>query len=65
VTRERVQTLSRLARERFARHAKWFAAFAERGRVSELAGAHHLFLSHPRDVLAQIAAFISSLPETP
>jgi hypothetical protein len=54
-----------LARERFARHAKWFAAFAERGRVSELAGAHHLFLSHPRDVLAQIEAFISSLPETP
>jgi len=65
VVREQVQTLYRLARERFARHAKWFEAFAVRGRVSELAGAHHLFLSHPREVLEQIEAFLSSLRETP
>jgi pimeloyl-ACP methyl ester carboxylesterase len=63
--RERVATLYRLARERFERHAKWFAAFAERGRVSELAGAHHLFISNPRDVLQQIDAFASSLRATP
>jgi non-heme chloroperoxidase len=65
VVRERVQTLYRLARERFARHAKWFEAFAERGRISELAGAHHLFISNARDVLEQIEAFMSSLPEKP
>lgn len=63
--RARVENLYRLARERFGRHAKWFEAFAERGRTSEIAGAHHLFISHPRDVLQQIEAFMSSLPETP
>ena len=68
VVRERVDTLYRLARQRFARHAKWFAEFAEfadRGRASEISGAHHLFLSNPRDVLEQIEAFMSSLPKTP
>lgn len=60
--RERVQTLYRLARERFARHAKWFESFAERGRVSELSGAHHLFITHPADVLREIQVFVSSLP---
>jgi hypothetical protein len=44
---EAVKTLHRLARERFARHAKWFEALAEKGRVTELSGAHHLFISHP------------------
>ena len=63
--RDRVETLFRLARERFARHAKWFGAFAQRGRVSEISGAHYLFLSHPREVLQQIDAFLSSLPATP
>jgi pimeloyl-ACP methyl ester carboxylesterase len=63
--RERVETLYRLARERFGRHAKWFTAFAERGRVSELAGAHHLFISNPQDVLQQIDAFVSSLRARP
>jgi pimeloyl-ACP methyl ester carboxylesterase len=59
--RERVQTLHRLARERFARHAKWFAGFADRGGVAEISGTHHLFISNPREVLEQIDAFVSSL----
>jgi pimeloyl-ACP methyl ester carboxylesterase len=63
--RERVETLYRLARERFARHAKWFGAFAERGRVSEISGAHHLFVSHPDEVVRQIDEFVASLPATP
>jgi hypothetical protein len=54
-----------LAHERFARHAKWFEAFAERGRVTELSGAHHLFLSNPREVLQQIDGFMSSLTAVP
>lgn len=61
--RERVQTLFRLARERFGRHAKWFSTFAEQGRVEELSGAHHLFISHPHEVLQHIEAFVSSPPE--
>jgi non-heme chloroperoxidase len=59
--RDRVQTLFRLSRERFARHAKWFGELAERGRVVELAGPHHLFLSHPREVLQEIETFATSL----
>ena len=62
---EAVKTLHRLARERFARHAKWFEAFAERGRVTELSGAHHLFISNPREVLQLIDGFMSSIPATP
>jgi pimeloyl-ACP methyl ester carboxylesterase len=58
---ERVTTLYRLTRERFAAHAKWFQGFAENGRVSELAGAHHLFISHAAEVLEQVNAFASSL----
>ncbi len=65
VVRERVQTLFRLARERFERHAKWFQAFAERGRVLELSGAHHVFITNPREVLHEIEVFVSSLPERP
>jgi hypothetical protein len=60
-----VKTLYRLARERFARHAKWFEAFAETRRVMELSGAHHLFISHPREVLQQIDGFMSSIVATP
>jgi non-heme chloroperoxidase len=62
---EAVKTLHRLAHERFARHAKWFEAFAERGRVTQLSGAHHLFISHPREVLQQIDGFMSSIATTP
>jgi non-heme chloroperoxidase len=56
-----VEALYRLARERFARHAKWFETFAERGRVTELSGPHHLFVSNPREVLQQLDEFMSSL----
>ena len=63
--REKVQTLFRLARERFARHAKWFGVLAERGRVVELSGAHHLFLSNPPEVLQEIETFAASLPRRP
>jgi pimeloyl-ACP methyl ester carboxylesterase len=61
VVRERIETLYRLARERFGRHAKWFQAFAERGRVSELSGAHHLFITNPGDILREIDMFMASL----
>ncbi|MGH9384348.1 MAG: alpha/beta fold hydrolase [Vicinamibacterales bacterium] len=60
-----VERLYVLARERFRRHAQWFEAFAERGRVSEISGEHHLFLSHARAVLQQIQDFMSSLSERP
>jgi pimeloyl-ACP methyl ester carboxylesterase len=59
--RERVEKLYQLTRERVRNHEKWFEAFAERGRVVELSGAHHLFISSPREVIEQIDAFMSSL----
>jgi len=64
-TRGRVETLYELTRVRFARHAKWFRNFAERGRVTEISGAHHLFLSNPGDVAQQIEGFVMSLPVRP
>jgi non-heme chloroperoxidase len=63
--RERVEKLYPLERENVARHAKWFAAFAERGRVAELSGGHDLFVRNPHDVLQQIEAFVSSLQQKP
>ncbi len=63
--RERVGKLYLLARERFDRHAKWFGGFAERGRVSEIAGPHHLFLTHSRQVLEQIDTFVTGLAKQP
>lgn len=59
--RERVEKLYQLTRERFARHANWFKMFAPQGRVTEMSGVHHLFLSHPSEVVQQIEAFVSSL----
>jgi alkanesulfonate monooxygenase SsuD/methylene tetrahydromethanopterin reductase-like flavin-dependent oxidoreductase (luciferase family) len=61
--RERVEKLYQLTRARVRNHEKWFEAFAERGRVVELSGAHHLFISSPREVLEQIDAFMSSLAD--
>jgi pimeloyl-ACP methyl ester carboxylesterase len=61
--RERVEKLYALTRERVRNHAKWFAAFAEQGRVVELSGTHSLVISNPREVLEQIEAFVSSLAE--
>ncbi len=63
--RERVEKLYQLTRERVRNHEKWFQAFADRGRVVELSGAHDLIISNPRDVLQQIEAFVSSLQEEP
>ena len=59
--RKRVETLYPLERENVARHAKWFAALAERGRVSELSGGHDLVVGNPREVLEQIDAFVDRL----
>jgi pimeloyl-ACP methyl ester carboxylesterase len=59
--RERVEKLYQLTRERVRNHEKWFEALAKRERVVELSGAHHLFISNPREVVAQIDTFVSSL----
>ena len=63
--RERVEKLYLLTRDRVHKHEKWFEAFAERGRVVELSGTHDLIISNPSEVLQQIEAFVSSLPERP
>ena len=63
--RERVEKLFLLTRERVRKHAKWFEAFAERGRVVELSGTHDLIVSNPRQVLEEIQTFLASLPERP
>ena len=62
VIRERVEKLFELTRARVSKHEKWFAAFAEGGRVVELSGPHNLIVSSPREVVQQIEAFITSLP---
>jgi non-heme chloroperoxidase len=63
--RERVEKLYLLTRQRVRNHEKWFEAFAERGRIVELSGTHHLIISNPREVLQQIESFVSSLPKSP
>jgi pimeloyl-ACP methyl ester carboxylesterase len=60
--REGVEKLYLLTRARVSKHERWFAAFAERGRVAELSGTHDLIVSNPREVLQQIESFVSSLP---
>jgi non-heme chloroperoxidase len=59
--RGRVEKLYQLTRARFEGHANWFKIFAPQGRVTEISGAHHLFLSHPSEVVRQIEAFVSLL----
>jgi non-heme chloroperoxidase len=61
--RERVEKLYPLERENVARHAKWFAGFAERGRVVQVSGGHDLFVSNPREVVDQIEAFVTSVAQ--
>jgi hypothetical protein len=61
--RERFEKLYQLTRERVRHHEEWFETIAERGRVVELSGTHHLLISNPREVLNQIQAFVSSLAE--
>jgi hypothetical protein len=56
--RERVEKLYGLQRARIESHIKWFRQFAPQGRVEEIAGPHHLFISHPKEVLAHIEAFV-------
>jgi pimeloyl-ACP methyl ester carboxylesterase len=63
--RERVEKLYLLTRERVRNHEKWFEAFAERGRVVELSGTHHLIISNPGEVLQQIDIFMASLRPRP
>jgi len=58
--RERVEKLYGLQRARVENHMKWFEKFAGRPRIVEINGAHHLFLSHPREVLQQIDAFMAA-----
>jgi hypothetical protein len=41
-----------------------FEALAEGARVTELSGAHHLFISNPPEVLQQIDGFMSSIAAT-
>jgi pimeloyl-ACP methyl ester carboxylesterase len=61
--RERVDKLFALERARASAHMKWFEGFAPGARIVEISGAHHLFVSNPREVLEQIDAFMSSLPK--
>jgi hypothetical protein len=65
VLRERAEKLCLLTRERVRNHVTWFQRFAERGRAVELSGTHDLIVSNSREVLDQIEAFVSSLPEEP
>ena len=58
--RDGVEQLYRLTRDRVSHHEQWFESFAERGRVVELSGTHDLIVSNPREVLAQIEAFVSA-----
>ena len=60
--RQNVETLFELARARFRRHTQWFQAFAgQQSRVSEMSGAHHLFITNAPDVLREIDDFVSAL----
>jgi pimeloyl-ACP methyl ester carboxylesterase len=59
--RQSVERLFPLTRARFEGHARWFKAFAEQPSIVEIAGAHHLFFSNPREVLQHVDAFVSSL----
>jgi pimeloyl-ACP methyl ester carboxylesterase len=63
--KERIDRLYLLNRENVARHEKWFAAFAEQGRIAEVSGGHDLFIANPREVLKQIDTFVSSLTAVP
>lgn len=58
----KVEEVFLIARKRLAGHAEWFQALAESSsRVVEVPGQHHLFISHPAKVKAEIGAFASML----
>jgi non-heme chloroperoxidase len=63
--RARIETLYPLERENVARHARWFTAFAELGRVAELSGGHDLVVSNPGGVVQEIEKFMSLLYPRP
>jgi non-heme chloroperoxidase len=63
LVRARIDKLCELTRARVLHHQEWFKAFAPRGRVVGLSGAHHLVVSNPQDVRRQIDAFMSSIAE--
>ncbi len=57
----RVDELYRLQRDRVERHGDWFQRLVQRGRVAEIAGAHHLFVSNPKEVIDEIGIFTATL----
>jgi hypothetical protein len=63
--RERVEKLYLLTRERVRNHEKWFEAFAQRGRVVEVSGAHHLFISNRNEVVRELDGFVTSVAARP
>ena len=60
-TKENVAALIEQQRASFRRHAQWFAEFSKGGRVAEIPGDHHLFLTNPADVLREIDSFLATL----
>ena len=60
-TQKNVAALFEQQRERCRWHAQWFAEFSQGGRVVEIAGDHHLFLTNPGEVLREIDSFLASL----
>jgi pimeloyl-ACP methyl ester carboxylesterase len=60
---ERVEALFQLTRKRVEAHEQWFRTFAPHAIVTEISGAHFLSLTNPADVIGQIEAFVSALPE--
>jgi pimeloyl-ACP methyl ester carboxylesterase len=60
-TKENVAGLFEQQRERFRWHSQWFAEFSKGGRVAEISGDHHLFLTNPEEVLREIDSFLSAL----
>jgi pimeloyl-ACP methyl ester carboxylesterase len=63
VSRERVEKLFELTRERVEGHANWFKMFAPHGRVVEISGSHFIFITNTNEVVHEIEAFVSSLQE--
>jgi pimeloyl-ACP methyl ester carboxylesterase len=61
--RERVEKLFQLTRARFEGHANWFKMFAQNGRVTEVSGPHYIFMTNTGEVVEQIQAFVSSIPD--
>jgi pimeloyl-ACP methyl ester carboxylesterase len=61
--RERVEKLYQLTRKRVEDHENWFKTFAPQGRVAEISGPHFVFVTNQAEVVQQIDAFVSSLPE--